>query len=56
MQFGKTQTLKISDKNNSGWILTDESGEKAFLPKIFIQDDKEIDDEIEVLYIRMMEN
>lgn len=48
MQLGKTQALKISDKNNSGWILTDESGEKAFLPKIFIQEDKEIDDEIEV--------
>ncbi len=48
MQLGKTQTLKISDKNNSGWILTDESGEKAFLPKIFIQEDKETDDEIEV--------
>lgn len=48
MQLGKTQTLKISDKNNSGWILTDESGEKAFLPKIFVQEDKENDDEIEV--------
>jgi len=30
MQLGKTQTLKISEKNNSGWILTDETGEKAF--------------------------
>ncbi|SIQ71724.1 hypothetical protein SAMN05880574_12218 [Chryseobacterium sp. RU37D] len=47
MKIGKTQTLKISDKNNSGWILTDESGEKAFLSKIFIQDDKEIDDEVD---------
>ncbi|ALR30547.1 RNA-binding protein [Chryseobacterium sp. IHB B 17019] len=47
MQIGKTQTLKISEKNSSGWILTDESGEKAFLPKIFIQDDMEIDDEME---------
>lgn len=48
MQLGKTQTLKISEKNTSGWILTDDSGEKAFLPKIFVQDDKEVDDEIEV--------
>lgn len=48
MQIGKTQTLKISDKNNSGWILMDESDEKAFLPKIFTHDDKEIDEEIEV--------
>jgi predicted RNA-binding protein (virulence factor B family) len=47
MQPGKTQTLKISDKNNSGWILTDDT-EKAFLPKIFTQDEKEIGDEIEV--------
>ncbi|MDR6923556.1 MULTISPECIES: S1 RNA-binding domain-containing protein [Chryseobacterium] len=48
MQLGKTQTLKISEKNTSGWILTDESGEKAFLPKIFIQDDKETGEEVEV--------
>ncbi|WP_294231238.1 S1-like domain-containing RNA-binding protein [uncultured Chryseobacterium sp.] len=48
MQIGKTQTLKISDKNNSGWILSDESGEKAFLPKIFIQDEKEEGDDMEV--------
>jgi predicted RNA-binding protein (virulence factor B family) len=48
MQLGKTQTLKISEKNTSGWILTDDSGEKAFLPKIFAQDDKEVDDDIEV--------
>jgi Uncharacterized protein conserved in bacteria len=45
---GKTQTLKFTDKNNSGWILADESGEKAFLPKIFIQEEKEIDEEVEV--------
>ncbi len=48
MQLGKTQTLKISEKNTSGWILTDESGEKAFLPKIFIQDEKETGEEVEV--------
>ena len=45
---GKTQTLQISEKNNSGWILTDESGEKAFLPKIFIHDEKEIGEDVEV--------
>lgn len=48
MQLGKTQTLKISEKASSGLILTDESGEKAFLPKIFVQEEKEIDEEIEV--------
>ncbi|ASK29566.1 RNA-binding protein [Chryseobacterium sp. T16E-39] len=48
MQLGKTQTLKISEKNNSGWILTDESGEKAFLPKVFTEENKEVGDEVEV--------
>ncbi len=48
MQLGKTQTLTISEKINSGWILIDESGEKAFLPKIFIQEEKETGEEVEV--------
>ncbi|MDW9378907.1 S1 RNA-binding domain-containing protein [Chryseobacterium sp. JV558] len=48
MQLGKTQTLTISEKINSGWILVDESGEKAFLPKIFMQDEKEIGEEVAV--------
>ncbi|MFP3831658.1 S1 RNA-binding domain-containing protein [Chryseobacterium sp. SIMBA_028] len=48
MQLGKTQNLEILDKNNSGWILTDESGEKAFLPKIFIREDQEIGEYVEV--------
>ncbi|MDH6254047.1 putative RNA-binding protein (virulence factor B family) [Chryseobacterium sp. H1D6B] len=48
MELGKTQSLKISEKNNSGWILTDESGEQAFLPKVFIQEEKEIDEEVVV--------
>ncbi|RXM39185.1 RNA-binding protein [Chryseobacterium sp. CH21] len=48
MQLGKTQTLTISEKINSGWIVVDESGEKAFLPKIFMQDEKEIGEEVDV--------
>jgi len=48
MLLGKTQTLKISEKISSGCILTDESGEKAFLPKIFMPDDKEIGDDMDV--------
>ncbi|KAB1232798.1 CvfB family protein [Chryseobacterium viscerum] len=48
MQLGKTQTLTISEKINSGWFLADESGERAFLPKIFIQNEKEIGEEVEV--------
>ncbi|WP_185225924.1 CvfB family protein [Chryseobacterium indologenes] len=48
MQLGKTQSLKISEKINSGWILTDGSGEKAFLPKIFIQEEKEVGEYVEV--------
>ena len=48
MQLGTTQNLEILDKNNSGWILTDESGEKAFLPKIFTREDQEIGEYVEV--------
>lgn len=48
MQLGKTQTLKISEKNHSGWMLQSESGETAFLSKVFIRDEKEIGDELEV--------
>lgn len=49
MQLGKTQTLQISEKINSGWILTDEeSGEKAFLPKIFIREEQEVGEYVEV--------
>ena len=49
MQLGKTQTLQISEKINSGWILTDEeSGEKAFLPKIFIREEQEVGGYVEV--------
>lgn len=48
MQLGKTQTLKISEKNNSGWMLESETGETAFLSKVFIREEKEIGDEVEV--------
>ncbi len=45
----KTQNLQISEKLNSGWILIDEeSGEKAFLPKIFIREEQEVGEYIEV--------
>lgn len=48
MQIGKTQTLKISEKNHSGWMLKDDSGETAFMSKVFIREEKEIGDELEV--------
>lgn len=49
MQLGKTQALQIAEKINSGWILKDEeSGEKAFLPKIFIRDEQEVGEYVEV--------
>lgn len=48
MEIGKTQTLKISEKNSSGWMLESETGETAFMSKVFIRDEKEIGDEIEV--------
>lgn len=48
MQLGKTQLLKITEKNYSGLFLEDENGERAFLPKIFASETSEIGDEIEV--------
>lgn len=48
MNIGKTQTLKVSEKNTSGYILVDDQEEKAFLPKIFVRDEMQEGDEIEV--------
>lgn len=45
---GKTQILKIAEKNYSGLFLEDENGERAFLPKIFASESAEIGDEMEV--------
>ena len=48
MELGKTQTLKIAEKNYSGLFLEDEEGTRCFLPKIFASEDGEIGDEMEV--------
>ena len=48
MQLGKTQTLKIAEKNTSGLFLESQTGERAFLPKIFADENAEIGDEISV--------
>lgn len=48
MKLGKTQTLKIAEINNSGAFLESENGERAFLPKIFLDENAEIDNDIEV--------
>lgn len=48
MDLGKTQLLKIAEKNYSGLFLEDENGERAFLPKIFASEDAEIGSEMEV--------
>ena len=48
MNIGKTQLLKIAEKNYSGLFLEDEDGERAFLPKIFASEDAEIGSEMEV--------
>ena len=48
MNIGKTQLLKIAEKNYSGLFLEDSEGERAFLPKIFASEDAEIGDEMEV--------
>ncbi len=48
IKLGKTQTLKIVEKNNSGFFLEDESGERAFMSKIFATDENDIGDDIDV--------
>ena len=48
MKLGKTQTLKIAEINNSGAFLESENGERAFLPKIFLDENAEIEDDVEV--------
>lgn len=48
MNIGKTQLLKIAEKNYSGLFLEDSEGERAFLPKIFASEVAEIGDEMEV--------
>ena len=42
MKLGKTQTLKIAEINNSGAFLESENGERAFLPKIFLDENVEV--------------
>ncbi|MFW2135562.1 S1 RNA-binding domain-containing protein [Chryseobacterium sp. TY4] len=48
MQVGKFQTLKVSEVNNSGYILIDELGEKAFLSKILVNSTLEVDQDVDV--------
>ena len=48
MKLGKTQTLKIAEINNSGAFLESENGERAFLPKIFLDENAQIGDELDV--------
>lgn len=48
MQLGKTQQLTLSEKNNSGYILKDQDGERAFLPKVFADESWEIGQEVDV--------
>ena len=47
MQIGKTQILKVSEKNSSGYMLVDDVEWKAFLPKIFVHQEMEEGDEVE---------
>ncbi len=48
MKLGRTQTLKIAEINNSGAFLESENGERAFLPKIFLDENAEIENDVEV--------
>lgn len=48
MNPGKFNTLKISEKISSGYILQDENGEKAFIQKVFADDSWELGNDVEV--------
>ncbi len=48
MNIGKTQTLTIAEINNSGAFLESDNAERAFLPKIFLNENAEIGEEIQV--------
>lgn len=48
MQIGKTQILKVADKNYTGVFMEDADGTRAFLPKIFAPENAETGDEMEV--------
>lgn len=47
MNIGQTQLLTVSEKNSSGLMLEDSTGWKAFLPKIFVTEDKDEGDQVE---------
>ena len=51
MQLGKTQTLKNRRKIPLGLFLESQTGERAFLPKIFADENAEIGDEISVFRV-----
>lgn len=48
MKPGQTQTLTIAEQISSGFILTDESGEKAFIQRIFADESWEIGGKVQV--------
>lgn len=48
MQAGRTQSLKVNEINNSGYILVDDSHEQAFLSKMLVNRDLLVGDEIDV--------
>ena len=48
MNPGQTNLLTISEKISSGFILRDDNGEKAFIQKIFAEDNWDVGTEVEV--------
>ena len=48
MNIGKTQSLKIVETNNSGAFLEADNGERAFISKIFLDENSQIGDELDV--------
>ncbi len=47
MQAGKTQTLSIVEKTNSGFYLSDDSGERVFIANLFAETSWEVGQEID---------
>lgn len=48
MKVGKTNTLRIKDKNEQGYFLENEQAQRVFMAKIFAQDDWKIEDQVDV--------
>lgn len=48
MKIGKIQTLEVSKKTEDGFFLEDEAGQELFISKLFVEDNIEEGDELQV--------